>query len=223
MPLFAPQSDFPGVAGELPPGKGFSRGSLSPRRPPALGTRDRLAVIGPHGWVVREILLQQPGGQFAGEGASAPFALGEGDRGRLLSAVEIEIESGLSLLQPLLSELFTGRGGDVRMFSHGWGPGKGKRNSRFHGYLTPEAQLQEREWTRLTDSPAIPTVGGGRRRQSWQRSAAGRRRRIAISRINIIGYLIVSLAGMRLADRVSGIVLSLSTNSDPTDRSLRWV
>jgi hypothetical protein len=108
MPLLATQRYFSGSAGELPSRQGFPHWGLPPSRPAAFGTRDRLAVVRPHGGIVREILLQEPGCQFPCEGASTPFPLGEGDGGRMLSPVEIEIEGCSRLLQPLLPELFAG-------------------------------------------------------------------------------------------------------------------
>jgi hypothetical protein len=106
MPLLATQGYFARVAGELPPRQRFPRRGLPPSWPAALGTRDRLRVLGPHGRIVREVLLQQPGCQFPGESAGATFPLREGDGGRRRSAVEIEIKGRSGLLQPLPSALF---------------------------------------------------------------------------------------------------------------------
>ena len=108
MPLFTAQGHFASVAAELPSWERLSRWGLPPSRSAALGTRDWLSVIRPHGRVVREILLQEPGGQFPSEGTGTAFALREGDRRWLLAAVEIEVEGGARLLEPLLPELFAG-------------------------------------------------------------------------------------------------------------------
>jgi len=78
-----------------------------------------LRVVGPHGWVISEVLFQEPGRQFPCERAGAIFPLRERDRRWLLVAVEIEIESGCCLLQPLLPELFAGRLLCLWMFIHG--------------------------------------------------------------------------------------------------------
>ena len=65
MPLLAAQRYFPGVAGQLPPGKGSPWGGAPLAGRPHLGQEDRLVVGGTHGRVVGQVLLQQPGGQFA--------------------------------------------------------------------------------------------------------------------------------------------------------------
>jgi hypothetical protein len=65
-----------------------------------------LAVLWSHGRVVRDVLLQEPGGQLSGKGAGAAFPLRERDRGWIRPAVEIEIEGGSRLFEPLLAELF---------------------------------------------------------------------------------------------------------------------
>jgi hypothetical protein len=122
MPLLAAQGHFSGVAAELPSWQRRSRWGLPPSGSAAFGTRDGVGVIRPHGRVVREILLQEPGGQFPSEGTGTAFALREGDGRWLRSAVEIEIEGGSSLLEPLLPELFTGGMRGLWLFVHGYLP-----------------------------------------------------------------------------------------------------
>jgi hypothetical protein len=78
-----------------------------------------LLVGGSGGGVVAEVLLQEEGGQLAGEGAGALLALREGDGGLGEFGVEVEVEGGSGLLQPLRAEAFT----------IGWGQGR----SRVHG------------------------------------------------------------------------------------------
>jgi hypothetical protein len=78
-----------------------------------------LAVVGSHGGIIGEILLQEPGRQFSGKGAGTTFPLREGDRGWTGAAVEIEIEGSCRLLEPLLSELVAGGSDIAWMFVHG--------------------------------------------------------------------------------------------------------
>jgi hypothetical protein len=57
-----------------------------------------------HGGVLGEMLLEQPGGQLAGQRAGAALALVERDESVLLVGVEHQLEGGLGLLEPLALE-----------------------------------------------------------------------------------------------------------------------
>ena len=61
-------------------------------------------VRGSNRGILGGVLLQQPGGQFARQGAGAGFALVESHQLVLLVGVEHEFKDGLGLLQPLLTE-----------------------------------------------------------------------------------------------------------------------
>jgi hypothetical protein len=54
-----------------------------------------------HGRVLGDMLLDQPGGELAGQRAGAPFPLIEGDELILLIGIEHQLEDGLGLLEPL--------------------------------------------------------------------------------------------------------------------------
>ena len=77
-----------------------------------------MAVIGPHGWIIGEILLQEPGSQFPCERAGPTFPLHEGDGRWILAAVEIEIEGGSCLVKPLLAKWLAARRCGVWMLVH---------------------------------------------------------------------------------------------------------
>ena len=101
-----------------------------------------MAVIGPHGWIIGEILLQEPGSQFPCERAGPTFPLHEGDGRWILAAVEIEIEGGSCLVKPLLAKLLAARRCGAWMLLHGCLPEKRDRLSHYLGYPMPAAQLQ---------------------------------------------------------------------------------
>lgn len=142
MPLLTAHGYLAGLAVQLSPGQVLSRRTLPPRRSAAAGTGNGLAVIRPRSRVQGEILLQQPGRQFARQRADTPFALGEGDGRRLLAAVEVEIEGSSGLLEPLLAELFTGTVEGACLLVHGGLPRRKKRLVSHFGYRIPPAQLQ---------------------------------------------------------------------------------
>jgi hypothetical protein len=119
MPLLAAEGYFSGGTGHLPPRQGFGRGGASLGRSAALGARGRLLVGGACGRVVGEVLLQQPGRQFAGQGTDAVFSLAEGDGRFALSALEVEVEGGLGLLEPLAAEMLALLGGVRDLLAHG--------------------------------------------------------------------------------------------------------
>jgi hypothetical protein len=85
-----------------------------------------LLVGGSGGGILAEVLLQEEGCQLAGEGAGALLPLGEGDRGRILFGVEVEVEDGGSLLEPLLAEALTVSRGPRCSRVHGVHRGKGR-------------------------------------------------------------------------------------------------
>ena len=101
-----------------------------------------MAVRWPHRWVIGEILLQEPSGEFPGEGTCAAFALCEGHDRRLLALVEVEIEGRFCLLKPLLAELFAGGVRGPWMFVHGCLPVLGTDTCRLRRYISGAAQLQ---------------------------------------------------------------------------------
>lgn len=107
MPLLAAEHDLPGVASERPPGQRVSGGRAPLGRPAALRAGRGSLVAGAGGGVLVEILLQEEGGQLAGEGAGALLALAESNRGLGLLGVEVEVEDGRGLLEPLRAEVVT--------------------------------------------------------------------------------------------------------------------
>jgi hypothetical protein len=56
------------------------------------------------GRVLGDVLLDEPGGELAGQRAGAALALVEGDESVLLIGVEHQLEGGLGLLEPLSLE-----------------------------------------------------------------------------------------------------------------------
>jgi hypothetical protein len=58
----------------------------------------------PRGGILGDVLLEQPGGELAGQRAGAALALVEGDEPVLLVGVEHQLEGGLGLLEPLALE-----------------------------------------------------------------------------------------------------------------------
>jgi hypothetical protein len=142
MPLLAAQGDLPGGAGQLAPWQGFARRGKPAGGPAALGARRRLGVVGPHVRVKGEVLLQEPGGEFAVEGASAALTLGEGDEGRGLVAVEVEVEGGAGLLEPLLAEMLAVVAGAGGGCAHDGLPRRWKGVLATLRYLRPPGQLQ---------------------------------------------------------------------------------
>src|SRR5262245_10117319 len=113
VPLLAAQADLPGGAGERPPGQRLAGWRAPLGGPPALGAAGGLVVGGAGVGVVAEVFFEEEGRQFAGKRAGALLALGEGDGGLGLFGVEVEVEDGGSLLEPLLAEALTiGRGQD---------------------------------------------------------------------------------------------------------------
>jgi hypothetical protein len=56
------------------------------------------------GGILGDVLLEEPGGELAGERAGAPLPLIEGDEPVLLIGVEHQLEGGLGLLEPLSLE-----------------------------------------------------------------------------------------------------------------------
>jgi hypothetical protein len=57
-----------------------------------------------HGGVLGDVLLEEPGGELAGQRAGAALPLVEGDESVLLIGVEPQLEGGLGLLEPLSLE-----------------------------------------------------------------------------------------------------------------------
>ncbi len=78
-----------------------------------------MVVAGAGCGILVEVLLQEEGRQLAGQQAGPFFPLAEGDRGFRLFGVEVEVEDGSGLLEPLLAEAFTVR--------------RGRSGSRVHG------------------------------------------------------------------------------------------
>jgi hypothetical protein len=64
-----------------------------------------------HGGILGDVLLDQPGGELAGQRAGAALPLIEGDEPVLLVGVEHQLEGGLGLLEPLSLEALAPRFG----------------------------------------------------------------------------------------------------------------
>jgi hypothetical protein len=104
---------------QLPQRQRLARGGAPLTGAAALRAGRRRFLGGPHGGIVGEVLLQQPGGQFLAQGGGPLLALGEGDQLCLFAGIKQEVEGGLGLLQPLLAKTFTKRIGGRGCWLHG--------------------------------------------------------------------------------------------------------